>query len=130
MSSLNVMVVDDSEITVRKITKILEDIGHKVIASCPSGKEVEQTYRRVNPDIVTMDITMPDIDGIEATRILVRQFPDVKIVMVTSHGQEQMVMEAISAGALGYVLKPIKPEKLKNTIEKVVASQRGLPNDG
>jgi two-component system chemotaxis response regulator CheY len=68
-----------------------------------------------------MDITMPDLDGIEATRRIMAVSPDARIVIVTSHGQEQMVMDAIEAGAKGYILKPVKPEKLKETLETVAA---------
>jgi two-component system chemotaxis response regulator CheY len=76
-------------------------------------------YPGVNPDVVTMDITMPDMDGIEATRRILSRAPQALIVIVTSHGQEQMVMDAIEAGAKGYILKPVKKEKLAETLETV-----------
>jgi DNA-binding NarL/FixJ family response regulator len=65
-----------------------------------------------------MDITMPDMDGIEATKRIIKDFPDAKIVMVTSHGQEKMVMDALKAGAKGYVLKPFDGQKLYEAIQK------------
>jgi two-component system chemotaxis response regulator CheY len=67
-----------------------------------------------------MDITMPDMDGIEATRLIRKQFPDALIVMVTSHGQERMVLDALKAGAKGYVLKPFRQDKLQEAIENAV----------
>jgi len=128
MNGLRVMVVDDSDITVKKITQLFLGFGHEVVATCSSGKDVVKHYSELEPDLVTMDITMPEVDGIEATRQLIAQFPDAKIIVITSHGQEQMVMEAISAGAQGYVLKPIKAEKLKDTIDKILSFEQGLLN--
>lgn len=120
MDSLNVMVVDDSGITVKKMTKMLEELGHAVVQVAKTGKEAVEAYQRVCPDLVTMDITMPDMNGIEATRAIRAKDQDALIIMVTSHGQEQMVMDAIEAGALGYVIKPFKKEKITETIEKIM----------
>jgi two-component system chemotaxis response regulator CheY len=74
--------------------------------------------RDCRPDLVTMDITMPEMDGIEATRAIMKDFPDAKIVMVTSHGQEKMVLDALKAGAKGYVLKPFQDHKVYEAIQK------------
>jgi len=121
MTSLNVMVVDDSGLTAKKVSKMLEDLGHHVVKVCKTGREAIDGYRQANPDLVTMDITMPDMNGIEATEKIKAQFQDAIIIMVTSHGQKQMVMDAIAAGAMGYVLKPVKKDKLQESIDRVVA---------
>ncbi|WP_029459236.1 response regulator [Solidesulfovibrio alcoholivorans] len=121
MKPLRIMVVDDSGLTVKKMVKMLEGLGHEVAAVAATGQEAVDAYAAVAPDIVAMDITMPDLDGIEATRRIMAVSPDARIVIVTSHGQEQMVMDAIEAGAKGYILKPVKPEKLKETLETVAA---------
>ena len=121
MKPLRIMVVDDSGLTVKKMAKMLEGLGHEVAAVAATGQEAVDAYAAVSPDIVAMDITMPDLDGIEATRRIMAVSPDARIVIVTSHGQEQMVMDAIEAGAKGYILKPVKPEKLKETLETVAA---------
>jgi len=118
--NLNVMIVDDSAITIKKITKMLNDIGHKVIHTCQTGALACSGYGQYNPDIVTMDITMPDMDGIEATQKIIEQYPEAIIIMVTAHGQEQMVIDAIEAVAKGYVLKPIKKDILADRINKVI----------
>lgn len=123
------MVVDDSALTVKRLVTMLEQLGHEVIKTCKSGLEAVETIKfLVNkgssssmPDLITMDITMPDMDGIEATRHILALYPQALIIMVTSHGQEQMVMDAITAGAKGYVLKPIKQDKLQESIKKVMA---------
>jgi two-component system chemotaxis response regulator CheY len=119
MNSLRVMVVDDSTITIKKLTQILEQIGHQVVCSCKTGAEALAYYRQYQPDIVTMDITMPDMDGIEATQQIISVFPNALIIMVTSHGQEQMVIESIEVGAKGYILKPIQTDKLAEMISQV-----------
>jgi two-component system, chemotaxis family, chemotaxis protein CheY len=119
MNNLRFMVVDDSSITIKKITQLLEQIGHSVICSCKTGADALAYYQQYQPDMVTMDITMPDMDGIEATQQILNVFPKALIIMVTAHGQEQMVIESIEAGAKGYILKPIKADKLADMITRI-----------
>lgn len=116
---LNIMVVDDSLIIRKTFTKLLEDLGHTVVAQAQSGKEAIALYKEHMPDLVTMDITMPIMSGIEALKAIKAKYKDAKIIMVTSHGEEKLVMEAISSGARGYVLKPITEDKIKSVISKV-----------
>ena len=117
---LNVLVVDDSMIMRKKITNVLGNLGHQVVASKASGLEaIEYCSDNKVPDFVTMDITMPDMDGIEATKILCKKYPEIKIVMVTSHGQENLVRDAIKNGAKGYILKPVTQDKIEEIISKV-----------
>ena len=118
MDFVNILVVDDSPIITRKLTMMMELLGYKVVKSAATGREAIAAYRACRPDVVTMDITMPDMDGIEATRAIVDEFPDAKIVMVTSHGQEKMVFDALKAGAKGYVLKPFDGQKVHEAIQK------------
>ena len=119
MNNLRVMVVDDSTITTKKLTQILEQIGHQVVCASKTGTDALALYEHYLPDIVTMDITMPDMDGITATSTIIKKFPNALIIMITAHGQEQMVIESIDAGAKGYILKPISPDKLQEMITKV-----------
>jgi len=121
MRRLRIMVVDDSGLTVKKMAKLLEELGHEVVHVAGTGQQAVEAYAAVAPDLVSMDITMPDMDGIEATRRILAAAPNALIVIVTSHGQEQMVMDAIEAGAKGYLLKPVKKEKLAETLETVAA---------
>lgn len=116
---LKVLVVDDSLIMRRNITKMLESLGHKVIGEAKDGHESITLYTRLKPDLVTMDITMPEMDGITAVQELKKIDKHVKIIMVTSHGQEEMVINAIRSGAGGYLLKPINLMKLRETIRKI-----------
>lgn len=116
---LKILVVDDSLIMRRNVTKMLEALGHKVVAEAKDGHEALDVYRRCKPDLVTMDITMPEMDGIASVKELKRIDKEAKIMMVTSHGQEEMVISAIRAGASGYLLKPINLIKLGDSIRKV-----------
>jgi two-component system chemotaxis response regulator CheY len=120
MTYLQILVVDDSLITVKKLSSMLTTLGHRVVRTAGTGQEALVAYEAYKPDLVTMDITMPDMDGIEATRQIRAKFPDALIIMVTSHGQEKMVLDALKAGAKGYVLKPFREDKLKDVIETAV----------
>jgi two-component system chemotaxis response regulator CheY len=122
MNSRTVFVVDDSLITVRKLVQMLEDLGYKVVGFAQTGNEALAKYRELQPDLVTMDITLPDMSGIDVVRRILEQDSKALIIMITSHGQEKMVVDSIEAGAKGYVMKPVKPEILKETIEKVFAA--------
>jgi two-component system chemotaxis response regulator CheY len=121
MQPLNVMVVDDSVLAVAVLKNALNELGHRVVRVASSGSEAVAAYKAAVPDIVTMDITMPDMDGITATRKIKDQFPDARIIMVSSHAQKDMVLEALKAGAGGYVLKPLKADKLRDVLAKVTA---------
>lgn len=126
MSKLDIMVVDDSALTAKRLVAMLEELGYEVGKTCKTGLEAVQTIEYLTkkglptPDLITMDITMPDMDGIAATRQILAMQKQLLIIMVTSHGQEQMVIDAIGAGAKGYVLKPIKLDKLRDSINNVM----------
>jgi two-component system chemotaxis response regulator CheY len=117
---LNIMVVDDSMIIRKGLTTILKELGFNVVGEAGTGAEAVALYDMLKPDLVTMDITMPVMTGNEALKRIKAKHPDAKIIMITSHGEEQLVMEAILAGAKGYVLKPITQEKLRVSLCKVV----------
>lgn len=116
---LNALVVDDSLIIRRNISKMLAELEHKVVAEAVNGLEAIRYCENYTPDLITMDITMPDMDGITAVKAIKKVNKYVKIIMITSHGQENMVKDAIRAGASGYLLKPITIDKLSLTLDKV-----------
>jgi two-component system, chemotaxis family, chemotaxis protein CheY len=124
MAALKILIVEDSLITIRKVTQMFEEMGHQVVHAARTGGEAVEAFARLRPDLISMDITMPDMDGIEATRRIMEIEPAALVIMVTSHGQEQMVLDAIDAGAKGYVLKPIKEEKLREVVERAAAKYR------
>jgi two-component system chemotaxis response regulator CheY len=112
------MVVDDSLILRKTLTKTLEEMGHNVVAKAKDGKEAISLYEKHKHDLVTMDITMPIMNGIEALKCIIEEDKNAKVIMITSHGEERLVMDAISAGAKGYVLKPISTQKITEAIKK------------
>ena len=118
---LKVLIVDDSLIIQKKISKIFENLGHEVVFDATNGQEAIDAYTKFKPDLVTMDITMPDMDGITALKHIIKEDIEAKIIMVTSHGQEDMVIKSIQAGAVGYILKPITEEKMVQVIGEVFA---------
>ena len=120
MKKLKILVVDDSLITVKKLAAMLTQMGHQVVRTAATGKEALEAYKECTPDLVTMDITMPDMDGIKSTRLIRSRFPEAVIVMVTSHGQEKMVLDALKAGAKGYLLKPFKQDKLQELVDSMI----------
>jgi two-component system chemotaxis response regulator CheY len=123
LKPLKIQVVDDSALTVKKITQMLEKMGHEVVQVSGTGKAAVFDYQHQKPDLVTMDITMPDMDGITATRRIMAIDKRAKIIMITSHSQKQMVMDSIGAGASGYVMKPIDSQKLQDSVDKAYAKK-------
>ena len=126
------LVVDDFQGMRTLMRDMLRELGVQKVDIAATGTEAIAAYRACRPDVVTMDITMPDMDGIEATRRIMAEFPDAKIVMVTSHGQEKMVLDALKAGAKGYVLKPFDGNKVSEAIQKAckrVVLKDKLPTD-
>ena len=118
MDSLNILVVDDSPIITRKLTMMLELLGYKVVKTAETGTLAFYGHARCLPRRGPADLHQPEMDGIEATKRIMQEFPEARIVMVTSHGQEKMVIDALKAGAKGYVLKPFDGQKLNEAIEK------------
>lgn len=116
---VRVMIVDDSSIIRSSLTKILRECGYTVVGAAADGKEAIKMYEVLKPDLVTMDITMPVMGGVDALKIIRSRFKDAKVIMVTSHGEERLVMDAISSGAKGFVLKPITTDKIQAAVSKV-----------
>jgi two-component system chemotaxis response regulator CheY len=113
------LVVDDSAVMRRNIKNILETAGHEVAAEAADGRDVLPAYVNSKPDLVTMDISMPITDGIEALKTLVKNFPDAKVIMVSALGQKAQVLEAIKLGAKSYIIKPIESDKLLEIVRKI-----------
>ena len=110
---IKILIVDDSR-TSRKILKgILENAGYEVIGEATNGQEGYDRYVELKPDVVTMDITMPVLDGIEALKKIKGEYPEAKVIMVTAAGQKTKMVEAVQNGANEFVSKPFEPEQLK-----------------
>ena len=115
----NVLIVDDSTFMRLMIRKILTKHGFAVIGEAKDGEEAVQQYAKLRPNLVTMDIVMPKLNGIEAVKKIIQFDPDAKIVMVTALGQEQLVIEAIKSGAKEFVIKPFNEAQVVNAIANV-----------
>lgn len=115
-----VMITDDASFMRMMIRKILEQGGHEVIAEASNGMEAVENYARFQPDLVTMDITMPEMDGVEATREITEQHTGAIILMCSAMGQKEMVMSAIKAGAKGFIVKPFDGNKVLEEIQRVL----------
>lgn len=120
MSEKTILVVDDSSY-IRKVLKMnFEKAGFRVILA-ENGEEAYEIYKNKRPDIVTMDILMPILDGLNALKKILGEFGDAKIVMISSINEQDKVFEAIKAGAKNYILKPIEPKKIMDVINQVIA---------
>lgn len=113
----NVLIVDDSRTSRRILRDILERAGYSIEGEAINGKEGVELYARLKPDIVTMDITMPEMDGIEALKEIKEEFPDAKVVMITAAGQKDKMMEAVKLGATEFVSKPFVEETVIEALE-------------
>lgn len=124
--SRTVMIVDDVPFVRKTLSEILTAAHFTVVAEAADGKEAIEHYIKLQPDLVTMDVVMPNMSGIEATRKLVKADKNAKIVMVSAMGQESLIMEAINAGAKDYVLKPFDAEEIVKTLEHVLTSSDAM----
>lgn len=113
-----VLVVDDAVFMRRMLRDILTKGGYEVVGEAASGVEAIEQYQKLKPDLTTMDITMPEMDGLEAVRKIKEIEPAAKIVMVSAMGQQKLVMESLEAGALDFIVKPFQPDKVIKLVEK------------
>lgn len=116
------LIVDDAQIMRKTIKSMLNIFGHTVIGEALNGYEAIEEYKRLKPDLVTMDINMPNVNnipnGIEAIKKIIEFDPQAKIIVISSLGQEQLVIQAIQYGATNYILKPLTKEKLELVVNK------------
>ncbi|MGE5474012.1 MAG: response regulator [Ignavibacteriales bacterium] len=120
---VKVLIADDTQFMRANLKIILERNNMEVVGEAENGIKVVKMYEELKPDVVTMDITMPGMDGIEAVRQIRKDHPDAKIVMVTALGQEMFVREAVMAGAKNFIVKPFKEEKIVEILNKVAATK-------
>lgn len=114
-----VLIVDDAAFMRIKLKDILEKNNYEVAGEAENGHEAVEKYKELQPDIVTMDITMPELDGVEALKEIKTIDPDASILMCSAMGQQSMVMDAIRAGALDFIVKPFDTERVIRALDKV-----------
>jgi two-component system chemotaxis response regulator CheY len=115
-----VLIVDDAAFMRMAIKNILVKNGFEDIEEARNGIEALQKYKELNPDIVTMDITMPEMTGLEALKAIIEFDSNAKVVMVSAMGQEPMVMEAVMHGAKSFIVKPFKEDQVVKTLNKLL----------
>ena len=116
-----VLVCDDAIFMRTMISDILSQAGFEVVGEAESGLQAVDKYRELKPDLVTMDIVMPDMGGIEAVREICKSDPEAKILMCSAMGQQALVVEAIQAGAKDFVVKPFQPSRVLEAVQRVLA---------
>lgn len=115
-----VLVVDDTLFMRVAISNMFTEWGYEVVGNAGNGKEAVAMYRELQPDLVTMDVTMPVMTGIEAVKEIIPEFPDAKIIMITALGQQKLIVEAIESGAKDFMTKPFEPERLKAVVDQLL----------
>lgn len=115
-----VLMVDDSKTSRRILKAVLEEAGFTVVAEASNGEEGYLKYKEFKPDVVTMDITMPAMDGIESLTLIKKENPDAKVVMITAAGQKEKMVDALKRGADEFITKPYDEDKVVEAIKHLV----------
>jgi two-component system chemotaxis response regulator CheY len=115
-----ILIVDDAMIIRMILTKILTQAGYEVAGEASTGAEAIRKYRELRPDLVTMDITMPEMGGINALRAIREFDPQAKVIICSAMGQKALIIEAMEAGAINFIAKPFDEEKVIETISKAL----------
>ena len=115
-----VLVCDDAIFMRTMISDILSGAGYDVVGEAETGLQAIERYGQLKPDLVTMDIVMPDMGGIDAVREIVKGDPNAKILMCSAMGQQALVVEAIQAGAKDFVVKPFQPSRVLEAVQRVL----------
>ncbi|ALM75347.1 response regulator [Thermococcus barophilus] len=117
-----ILIVDDAAFMRMLLKRILTQAGHQIVGEASNGREAVEKYKQLKPDLVTMDIVMPEMDGITAVKEIMKIDPNAKIIMITAVGQEAKVMEALKSGAKGYIVKPFQAPKVVEEVNRVLSS--------
>lgn len=115
-----VLVVDDTEFMRKSLKMILEKEDYEVVGEAENGEQAVALYNALKPDLVTMDITMPVMNGIDATKAIISSDPRASIIVISALGQETYIKNAIVSGAKNFIVKPFKPETVIQILQTVV----------
>ena len=118
-----VLVVDDTAFMRMTLKNILEKGGYSVIGEGEDGFQAVELYKKLNPSLVTMDITMPNLDGIKAIQEIIKHDDQAVIIVVSAMGQKALVIDALNAGAKDFVVKPFQPERITEALQKLSVGQ-------
>ncbi len=118
--SHTVLICDDAIFMRTMVGDILTQAGFEIVGEAETGVQAVEKYKQLRPDLVTMDIVMPDMGGIDAVREICKQDPQAKILMCSAMGQQALVVEAIQAGAKDFVVKPFQPSRVLEAVQRVL----------
>jgi two-component system chemotaxis response regulator CheY len=121
-----VLIVDDIAFVRKTLAEMLTKAHYQVVGEAADGAQAVELYAKLRPQVVTMDVVMPNMSGIEATRRLLKLDKNAKVIIISAMGQENLVMEAIEAGARDYILKPFHSEEVIKTLERATLSEQQL----
>lgn len=116
-----ILIVDDAAFMRMTLKNIIIAAGHEVVGEAGNGIEAIDTFKSSQPELVTMDITMPEMDGIEALKEIKKIDPKARVIMCSAMGQQGMVIEAIQSGAADFIVKPFNAERINESIGKVLS---------
>jgi len=126
--AIRILTVDDHPLMRAGVASFLAtEPGLQVVAEAANGEEALEKYRELRPDLVLMDLSMPVMDGLEATHAILEEFPDARIIVLTTYAGDEDVHRALDAGAVGYVLKDMLVADILKVIRSVIAGRRGIP---
>jgi len=114
-----VLITDDTAFMRMTLRNVLEKNGYEVVGEAEDGYQAVEQYMSVKPDLVTMDITMPNMDGITAIKKIIEKDPKAKIIVVSAMGQKALVIEALNSGAKDFIVKPFQPDRIVEALQKV-----------
>ncbi|MCM3759807.1 response regulator [Alkalihalobacillus oceani] len=117
----SILIVDDAAFMRMMIKDILSKNGFEVVGEAANGAEAVEKYKELNPDLVTMDITMPEMDGIQALKEIKQIDGGAKVIMCSAMGQQSMVIDAIQSGAKDFIVKPFQADRVLEAIKKVLS---------
>ena len=115
----NIMIVDDSRTSRRILREILERNGHTIVGEATNGEEGYLKYKELKPEVVTMDITMPVMDGVESLSLIKKENPDAKVLMITAAGQREKMLDSVKRGAEEFVVKPFNEAEILWALERL-----------
>ena len=115
-----VLICDDAIFMRTMVGDILQQAGFEIVGEAETGTQAVERYKALKPDLVTMDIVMPDMGGIDAVREIMKEHPKARIVMCSAMGQQALVVEAIQAGARDFIVKPFQPARVLEAVQRVL----------
>ena len=115
-----ILITDDAAFMRMQLKDNLTKLGHEVIGEAENGRDAIEKCEQLNPDLITMDITMPEMNGVEAVAEIKKTHPDVKVIICSTMVQKTMVLDAIKAGAADFIVKPFNADRIKEALDKVL----------